>query len=66
MINTSTGRGQSPDLKSFAATLVQLTRIAAHSDHRKAKEYTYLYGSGIGEGSLTPYIADLIHEDIQE
>ena len=29
---------------------------------RKGKDYTYLYGSHVGVGSLTPYIAHRFHK----
>lgn len=34
--------------------------------HRKAKDYTHLYGADSRAGSLTPYIGDLINSDVQE
>jgi hypothetical protein len=33
---------------------------------RKGKDYTYLYGSHIGTGSLTPYIARAFDERVEE
>ncbi|KLT43549.1 ATP-dependent DNA ligase [Cutaneotrichosporon oleaginosum] len=32
---------------------------------RKAKDYTYLYGSHIGEGSLTQYLAGVFQDDVR-
>ncbi|RSH81465.1 DNA ligase (ATP) [Saitozyma podzolica] len=32
---------------------------------RKAKDYTYLYGAHIGEGSLTQFIAGAFHDDVR-
>ncbi|RXK40753.1 hypothetical protein M231_02005 [Tremella mesenterica] len=32
---------------------------------RKAKDYTYLYGAHIGEGSLTQHIAGAFHDDVR-
>ena len=33
---------------------------------RKGKDYTYLYGSHVGTGSLTPYVYQALHEKIHE
>lgn len=42
-----------PSLTSFSA--------------RKGKDYTYLYGKHVGEGSVTPYIhGAAFHEDVEE
>ena len=34
--------------------------------HRKAKDYTYLYGKHIGEGSFTPHIAECFDPRVEE
>jgi DNA ligase 4 len=34
---------------------------------RKGKDYTYLYGKHVGEGTLTPFIhGHAFHEDVEE
>ncbi|GAA5899174.1 hypothetical protein JCM5296_000357 [Sporobolomyces johnsonii] len=47
---------------------IQLHKIgdAWHYYSRKAKDYTYLYGATKKSGSLTPFIHDVFHEDIDE
>ncbi|GAA6059368.1 hypothetical protein JCM10212_003266 [Sporobolomyces blumeae] len=47
---------------------IQLHKKGSHFKYysRKAKDYTYLYGSDKTAGSLTPFIVDLISDEVED
>ncbi len=49
----------------FVPDVVSVFELSRRS-YRKGKDYTYLYGSHVGTGSLTPYITGAFDERVEE
>lgn len=58
--------GMSTSIAPGKLVLCSQTAYVLMTGDRKGKDYTYLYGSHVGTGSLTPYIAKAFDERVEE